>query len=79
LDSAYYLDKVNYPILYSLRKRYKNFKQNKVFNEQMRKLKMEGEKFYRKRLLDPKQPNSVYKEFYHSRIVEEFDIHYQKV
>lgn len=73
----------NYPYTYQslcnvLRKRFKNFKQNKQFNEFMRELKVKGDKFCKERRLEPDNPKSLYKMFYHSRIVEEFDKHYER-
>lgn len=73
----------NYPYTYHklcqlLRKRYNNFKQNNSFNEIMRQLKSQDERFCKERRLDPKNPKSLYKTFYHSRILEEFDKHYKK-
>ena len=73
----------NYPYTYKkltdlLRKRYSNFKQNNKFNDQMREMKRKGEKFVKQRRLEPKNPNSLHKEFYHNRIVEEFDKLYSK-
>lgn len=71
----------NYPYTYQslcgvLRKRLKDFKQNKQFNGLMRELKVKGDKFCKERRLEPDNPKSLYKMFYHSRIVEEFDKHY---
>lgn len=71
----------NYPHTYQslcdvLRKRFKNFKKNKQFNDLMRELKAKGDKFCKERRLEPDNPKSLYKMFYHSRIVEEFDKHY---
>lgn len=60
------------------RKRYSNFKQNKEFNNIMRNLKTQGEKFCKQRKLDPNNPKSIYKTFYSSRIVEELDKHYSR-
>lgn len=73
----------NYPHTYHklcelLRKRYKDFKQNGAFNEIMRQLKSQGERFCKERRLDPNNPKSLYQMFYHSRIVEEFDKHYTR-
>jgi hypothetical protein len=73
----------NYPYTYQslcgvLRKRFKDFKQNKQFNELMRELKVKGDKFCKERRLEPDNPKSLYKMFYHSRIVEEFDKHYKR-
>lgn len=61
------------------RKRYSDFKQNKEFNDTMRNLKTQGEKFCKQRKLDPNNPKSIYKTFYSSRIVEELDKHYSKI
>jgi hypothetical protein len=73
----------NYPYTYQslcdvLRKRYENYKQNKQFNQLMRDLKIKGDEFCKERRLEPDNPKSIYKMFYHSRIVEEFDKHYQR-
>ena len=38
----------------------------------------QGEKFCKERKLDPNNVKSIYKTFYSSRIVEEFDKHYIK-
>lgn len=74
----------NFPHTYNglceiFRKRYSNFKQNKEFNDIMRNLKTQGEKFCKQRKLDPNNPKSIYKTFYSSRIVEELDKHYSKI
>jgi len=74
----------NYPYTYNalynlLRKRYDNFKKNEIFHAIMRELRMQGEKFCKDRLLDPSNPKSTHKMFYHNRIVEEFDKHYKKI
>lgn len=71
----------NYPYTYQtlcdlLRKRYENFKQNYCFNERMREIKVHGDKFCKERRLEPSNPKSIYKMFYHNRILEEFDKHY---
>jgi hypothetical protein len=73
----------NYPHTYQnlcniLRKRYTNFKQNKDFNDLMRQLKINSDKFCKERRLEPSNPKSIYKMFYHNRIIEEFDTHYQR-
>ncbi|MEY4518054.1 MAG: hypothetical protein RLZZ499_653, partial [Cyanobacteriota bacterium] len=73
----------NYPHTYKklcnlFKKRYKNFKQNPDFFKLMKTLKSQGEDFCKERKLDPKNPKSIYKIFYHNRIVEEFDKHYEK-
>jgi hypothetical protein len=73
----------NYPYTYSalteiLHKRYKDFRRNREFNQLMRELKSEGEKFCKERRLDPINPKSLYKMYYHRRILEEFDKHYTK-
>lgn len=73
----------SYPFTYEIlcftaRQRYQDFKQNQKFYELMRLFKSQGEKFCKQRRLDPTNPKSLYKEFYHSRIVEELDKHYTK-
>lgn len=73
----------NFPYTYNglceiFRKRYSDFKQNKEFNNIMRNLKTQGEKFCKQRKLDPNNPKSIYKTFYSSRIVEELDKYYSK-
>ncbi|MEZ9370908.1 DUF3644 domain-containing protein [Shewanella sp. 10N.286.51.B2] len=73
----------NYPYTYSglcklLRERYIDFKQNKEFNAKKWELELQGEKFCRERRLEPNNPKSLYKIFYHNRIVEEFDKYYTK-
>lgn len=65
-------------ILAIFRKRYSSFKQNDVFNEQMRSIKSEGEKYSKVRRLEPENPRSTSKNFYHNRILEKFDIWYDK-
>ena len=54
------------------------FKQNKEFNAKKWELELQGEKFCRERRLEPNNPKSLYKTFYHNRIVEEFDKYYTK-
>jgi len=61
-----------------LRNRYKNFKQNNEFYAIKKKLEAQGERICKERRLDPKNPKSIYKIFYHSRIIEEFDKYYEK-
>jgi len=73
----------SYPYTYDkvckiLRSRYKNFKQNDEFYAIMRTIKERGEQFCKERRLDPKNPKSICKIFYHSRIIEEFDKYYEK-
>ena len=73
----------SYPYTYStlcevLRKRYQNFKQNNEFYAIKKQIEAQGERFCKERKLDPKNPKSIYKIFYHSRVIEEFDKHYQK-
>ncbi len=73
----------SYPYTYlalckKLRERYKDFKQNQIFHSHMKRLSTDGEKFCKKRRLDPNNLDSTYKFFYHSRILEEFDKYYSK-
>ncbi|MEZ4865823.1 MAG: DUF3644 domain-containing protein [Caldilineaceae bacterium] len=72
-----------YPYTYDmlreqLRKRYRNFKQNSDFYALKKRLEEQGERFCKERKLDPNNPKSLYKKFYHSRILEEFDKYYEK-
>lgn len=60
------------------RKRYRNFKQNSEFNARMREIKAEGERYSKVRRLDPENPKSLSKTFYHNRILEKFDEWYEK-
>ncbi len=74
----------NYPhdyneILEILKNRYSNFKQNKVFHDQMRTLKAEGERYCKVRRLDPDNPKSINKTFYHNRVIDQFDQWYERV
>ncbi|MGI9946791.1 DUF3644 domain-containing protein [Vibrio hyugaensis] len=74
----------SYPFDYAelltlFRKRYSNFKQNGEFNARMREVKAAGEKFSKVRRLDPENPKSLSKTFYHNRILEKFDMWYEKV
>lgn len=59
-----------------LKERYINFKINKKFHQIMSGLKSQGEQFCKERRLDPHNPKSIYKMFYHSRIIEELDKYY---
>lgn len=73
----------SYPHTYAdlleiFKKRYSNFKQNQVFNEKMRSIKSEGEAYCKVRRLEPENPKSLSKRFYHSRIIEKFDTWYEK-
>jgi len=73
----------SYPHTYAdivevFKKRYRNFKQNYMFNEQVRGIKAEGEKFCKVRRLEPENPKSLSKMFYHNRIIEKFDTWYDK-
>jgi hypothetical protein len=73
----------SYPYTYDLlcvllRERYRNFKQNNEFYAIKKQLEGQGERFCKERKLDPKNPKSIYKIFYHSRIIEEFDKYYEK-
>lgn len=72
----------SYKLTYSelcraLRKNHKNFKQNKDFHEQKRRLEGRGEEFCKVRKLNPNNPKSQSQRFYHSRIIEEFGKYYQ--
>lgn len=66
---------------YSLREilhdRYSNFKANEVFNQLMKNLKQDR-KYCVSRYLDPGNPKSAKKAFYHPQILKEFDRHYSK-
>lgn len=73
----------SYPYTYNalcevLRKRYQNFKQNNEFHAIKKQLEAQGERFCKERKLDPKNPKSIFKIFYHSRVIEEFDKYYRK-
>ncbi|CVG72111.1 Protein of uncharacterised function (DUF3644) [Serratia marcescens] len=73
----------NHPHTYNeictiIRKRYRDFKQNSKFNELMRDMKKQGDKFCRERKLDPKNPKSIHKIFYSSRVIDELDKHYHR-
>lgn len=73
----------SYPHTYTdickiLRNRYKNFKQNDQFYTIKKKLEDQGERFCKERRLDPKNPKSANKIFYHSRVIEEFDKYYER-
>jgi hypothetical protein len=73
----------NHPHTYNeiciiIRKRYDNFKQNTKFNELMREMKKQGDKFCRERKLDPNNPKSIYKNFYSNRVIDELDKHYNR-
>jgi hypothetical protein len=61
-----------------LRKRYSDFKLNPHFHAIMRGLIIQDDKFAKNRLLDPNNPTSTHKTFYHARIIEELDKHYAK-
>jgi len=74
----------NYPndyheIIAIFKKRYNNFKQNSKLHNHMRSLKSEGEKYCKVRRLDPDNPNSINKTFYHNRVIDKFDEWYDKV
>ncbi|KXF81556.1 DUF3644 domain-containing protein [Enterovibrio coralii] len=74
----------NYPHDYHelidiLKERYTNFKQNSKFHDQMRTLKAEGERYCKVRRLDPDNPNSINKTFYHNRVIDQFDQWYERV
>lgn len=73
----------SYPYTYeslcsSARARYPSFKANSSFHNIMRGLKSQGERFCKERRLDPRNPQSIQKIFYHSRIIEELDKHFAK-
>ena len=68
-----------YELLEILKTRYTNFKQNKVFHDQMRTLKAEGERYCKLRRLDPDNPKSISKTFYHNRVIDQFDQWYERV
>lgn len=65
-------------LLQILKTRYTNFKQNKVFHDQMRTLKAEGERYCKLRRLDPDNPKSISKTFYHNRVIDKFDMWYER-
>ncbi len=74
----------NYPndyheVIDIFKARYTNFKQNNKFHDYMRTLKSEGEKYCKVRRLDPDNPNSINKTFYHNRVIEKFDGWYKRV
>jgi hypothetical protein len=68
-----------YEVIAIFKKRYKDFKQNNKFHDQMRTLKAEGEKYCKVRRLDPDNPNSINKTFYHNRVIDKFDEWYERV
>ncbi|GAB3528549.1 DUF3644 domain-containing protein [Photobacterium alginatilyticum] len=74
----------NYPHDYHelidiLKARYTNFKQNSIFHDQMRTLKAEGERYCKVRRLDPDNPKSINKTFYHNRVIDQFDQWYERI
>lgn len=58
-----------------LRKRYSDFKENFKYHK-LRKRIMKDSRFCRTRYLDPHNPSSTKKDFYHPRILKEFSEHY---
>ena len=71
----------SYPFTYeslcaTARARFSDFKANTKFHDIMRGLKAQGERFCKERRLDPRNPQSIRKMFYHSRIIEELDKHF---
>ena len=71
-----------YPLSYStlvkrLRKRYSDFKQSAEFHKLKREL-CRDPTLCKTRLLDPKKPKGTSKDFYNSKIVDEFDKHFTK-
>jgi hypothetical protein len=63
-----------------LRDRYKDFKVAAKYHQIRKKIKNDTSGYYCKhRRLDPKNPNSVGKVFYHPDIMKEFDKHYEKI
>jgi hypothetical protein len=68
-----------YEVIAIFKKRYRDFKQNNVFHDQMRLLKKEGEKYCKVRRLDPDNPNSLNKTFYHNRVIDKFDEWYERL
>lgn len=71
-----------YPIDYQkltlkLKNKYKNFKIDSKYHKIRRKLIKKGIHSYR-RLLNPNNPKSSYKDFFSNKIVKEFDKHYYK-
>jgi len=73
----------SYPHTYNevceiLRKRYKEFKQNNEFYSIKKRIEAQGGRFCKERRLNPKNPKSSCKIFYHSRVIEEFDKYYEK-
>lgn len=67
-----------YEVIAIFKKRYKDFKQNNKFHDHMRSLKAEGEKYCKVRRLDPDNPNSINKTFYHNRVIDKFDEWYER-
>jgi hypothetical protein len=61
-----------------LQERYSDFKLNKQFRGLMRGLKEKGESFFKQRRLEPSNPKSTSKGYYHPRIIEELDKNYIK-
>ncbi len=63
-------------VLYSARKRFSNFTQNKEFNALMRELKS-NPNLARTRLLNPKKPEGARQTFYNKSILDELAKHYK--
>lgn len=61
-----------------LKERYRNFKQDKKFNNIRMPLK-NNKKYVMSRYLDPDNPSSSKKDFYSPNIINEFDKHYERL
>jgi len=59
-------------------KRYKDFKKNCIFHSLKKEFEAKGEKFCKKNWLNPTIQKGTHKKFYHNRIIEEFDKHYER-
>lgn len=68
-----------YEMIAIFKKRYKDFKQNNRLHDHMRSLKTDGEKYCKVRRLDPDNPNSINKTFYHNRVIYKFDEWYERI
>jgi hypothetical protein len=64
-------------LLAQLRRRYTDFKDNRKFKGIKRGLAGDG-RYVRPRYLDPDNPSSGKKDFYHPAILSEFDQHYTR-
>lgn len=72
----------NYPMTYAdlsktLRRRYENFLENRIFHKLRKKLETET-KYAIVRFLHPANPKSSKQRFYNPNILQEFDKHYER-